>query len=700
MEAPQGPRRPTLRWEVRMRQVLCCLYRFFVCDKKQVMEIFSYLFRGHLQERGIRGFVPYATLHTQWSWMQNSGDPVWYHVHIATEFKMNAEWSGIIHEIKAAAEILRLRLQERTQDIELHEAKPDDNQHITVNSDPNNESANVNNKISFAWHEKEGELGSSGLKFYEYHGQPKTNCTTETIDCVDSGPKKPSQVLADDPQCRGLFENSESPHPLPIGELQDRDQSLECPDQKRTRGLSIDKPPPLLYRWWNIDSQGVNSKHEFVAGLFCNRPTFNPEDITDTEFLAFFRGHVTKQEVATPFISTFAFPLAPFHRALVNQKGAMVSIIESSKIPSKIFDAGPLAVKTRTFTGCWRGYAEYEVWGHIPAQAIVETLDINSVELIAQLHRDINRLLQPLLIRSFRRCNQDLRDILAIRHKGRSSFKCGLTLRKLLLLLRIPPAHWADLAPKFAHCWGWKYAAEKREFLEGVMSQNPVSQEEVSDSESEWVMPTPQATPKKGSKKSKSIELDEEDWEPLEYEEFQKVCSSLRPMPETSQKSPRGPFFYRGSTTPDKDWIPLEEEQDTEGQSESDGKANDASETHSVSMEERSDTTEETFLAETIDSMSVTYESDRLIEDHMALAWEAESIPEATQTGRPQDHNADHPVVHSFFVDLHDRDTDMDMNGVVSNEEDDPSAQNALDQEWPSEDDCPEMKILNRVRFR
>jgi hypothetical protein len=80
------------------------------------MEIFSHMFRSHLSERGITGFVPYATLHTQWSWMRSSGDLVWYHVHIDTEFSTHAEWTEIVEKIRAAAKILRFDLREKTRD--------------------------------------------------------------------------------------------------------------------------------------------------------------------------------------------------------------------------------------------------------------------------------------------------------------------------------------------------------------------------------------------------------------------------------------------------------------------------------------------------------------------------------------------------------------------------------------------------------
>ncbi|CAI7576596.1 unnamed protein product [Penicillium glandicola] len=116
MESLKFPKRPTLRWDGYKRQALCCLYRFFVCGKKEIEEIFSYMFRGHLNERGIRGFVPFATLNTQWVWMKNKQDPIWTHVHINTAFETDGEWKEIITKIKCAARTLRFELREKTED--------------------------------------------------------------------------------------------------------------------------------------------------------------------------------------------------------------------------------------------------------------------------------------------------------------------------------------------------------------------------------------------------------------------------------------------------------------------------------------------------------------------------------------------------------------------------------------------------------
>lgn len=260
------------------------------------------------------------------------------------------------------------------------------------------------------------------------------------------------------------------------------------------QGVPADKMPPLLFRWSNRDSQGINSKTMFVAGLFCNGDWFDSEDCSGDRFEGFFRSHVSKQKVRTPFISTFRSPLAPLHRAIAGQNGAIVTVIDTSKLETKVFYAHPLAIRTGTLVyNGWQGYGEYLIWGRVPAEAIAFSVDIVSLEGITQSHRDLNRLVQIPLIRSSLRCSDTLRDMLALRRK--SPFQSGRTLGKFLTLLQVPRIHWANLASEFARAWGWRNARETKIFYSGVKSAPPYLPEELTDSESEAPWPTPRKTP-------------------------------------------------------------------------------------------------------------------------------------------------------------------------------------------------------------
>lgn len=74
------------------------------------------MFRSHLNERSIPGFIPFATLNAQWVWLKKKRDPVWSHVHMNTAFEANDEWKEIATQIKSAAKTLRFELRERMED--------------------------------------------------------------------------------------------------------------------------------------------------------------------------------------------------------------------------------------------------------------------------------------------------------------------------------------------------------------------------------------------------------------------------------------------------------------------------------------------------------------------------------------------------------------------------------------------------------
>jgi hypothetical protein len=323
---------------------------------------------------------------------------------------------------------------------------------------------------------------------------------------------------------QGQYEQSQHDHGQHEGQhqLNEHDQSQQHPGQGHhhhqievgMQRVTMNDLPPLLYRWSNCDSQGINTKKRFCAGFFCNREYFDPEDCDESGFESFFRSHVTKERVQTPFISTFRSPLAPIHRAIASQKGAILTIIDTSRLETKVFYAWPLAIRTRTLKRRWKGYGEYLVWSHIPKEAIALTLEISSLEQIARDNRDVGRLLQLPLIRSAPRCDHRLREMLTTKRK--SPFKSGCTLAKLLTLLHVEKVHWEHIAERFANTWGWKHKGERRLFIEGVQ-RDPINLgETLSDSESETRWPIAQKMPNSTSRKMNlaSDSLSDMDYEP------------------------------------------------------------------------------------------------------------------------------------------------------------------------------------------
>ncbi|OQE08362.1 hypothetical protein PENVUL_c010G05739 [Penicillium vulpinum] len=331
---------------------------------------------------------------------------------------------------------------------------------------------------------------------------------------------------------------------------QNHDQGQDHPNRQgyhwdhdlAMQGVPADKLPPLLFRWSNHDSQGVNTRTLFLAGLFCNAEWFHPEDVSESQFESFFQSHVTKEKTKTPFISTCQSPLSPFHRAVAGQNGAMITIIDTSKLNTKVFYAYPLAIRTRTLIlRGWKGFGEYLIWGHIPTEAIAFTVDIASLQQIVRSHRDVNRLVQIPLISSSLRCDTKLRDMLALKRK--SPFRSGRTLGKLLTLLQVPAIYWENLATEFAKGWGWRHKKEISLFHRGIQSAPPYQSEELTDSESEAPWPTPQKTP--GSTPQKmyfssdriSDWMSDVDYEPPETDEESGEISESEDMAESGSMS-------------------------------------------------------------------------------------------------------------------------------------------------------------------
>jgi hypothetical protein len=380
------------------------------------------------------------------------------------------------------------------------------------------------------------------------HIQPEQN---EVDDQDQEAPEQHQQYHQDSGQQQHT-EGQQISHSK--GRRWDHDQAM--------RGVTGNELPPLLYRWSNSESQGVNSKTFFQAALFCNGEWYNPEDFSEDRFERFFRSHVTKQEVKTPFISTSQSPLAPIQRALANQNNAIVTVIDTSKLDTKVFYACPLAIRTRTLVhNGWKGYGEYLIWGRIPTEAIVLALEIATLERIASLHHDIYHLMQIPLIRGARRCDQKLREMLASKRKA--PFKSGRTFGKLLTILQVPRVHWDNLASEFAKSWGWKNKQEIAQFFRGLRKKQPYLTGQLSQCQSEAPIPTPQETP------GNTMKMD------LLYDSFA-----------------------------DLDNEPRETEEDPEGRLDSDGQID----SQSMSMDEITGTEEEE-EEEDDDEKSTTHES-------------------------------------------------------------------------------------------
>lgn len=231
---------------------------------------------------------------------------------------------------------------------------------------------------------------------------------------------------------------------------------------------STEEIPTLLYRWSNVDSQGVNSRRLFQAGLFAEGTEYaHPHEFPQGVFNQYIENHVRIKKTLSPFISTFRIMLAPIHRALRNEEGAIVSIIDQKKLETPVYSAHTL-IKTLNLRFSWyNGAAEYLIWGSIPKSAIVCSFKASTLLRIAQENPKVEELLQLEKIKSFPRCGKPLHRELA-KGPGSLDHETGVTIGKFLFQLEVPYEHCKSVSYSMYCSWRMKRRGSVEEFYGGV----------------------------------------------------------------------------------------------------------------------------------------------------------------------------------------------------------------------------------------
>ncbi|KAJ5683590.1 hypothetical protein N7462_006755 [Penicillium macrosclerotiorum] len=452
-------------WTSYEREILCCLYRFYSLNQDTLETLFSTIFRPKLQKLDFKNHkLPARTLHAQWCWMKRVGHSVWLRVHRETEFRLDDEWKHIIAHIESTAQSMKIVLHRKQVDIiDMSENTPTDasgrrwefldsvlvsSQSNSVENSPGStdhispqtESQSLvtaHGKVCF-WCEREGRLPARNDLTDKPTGEEDEE-HTGTLPKMHDGSRPPETPLDSTAEVAGvhspLITNLSSPSPML--------------DLSGTPNL-----PSILYRWSNDDSQGVNTETLLLGECFAgeNAGFYMPENVSQEEFLESFRLHVTNEKVKTPFISTFVGPLAPVHRALHHQKNAKVTIIDPFKVETPIYYAFPLACLTSTLKkGRWMGYGEYEIWGRVPAPAIIRCFQISDLEAIADGDSEIGKFLQLSVMRSHERCSAKLRKSL-MKNTDSTADPTGVVDR-LVKSLGVPEKYRKDVASGFQRSW-------------------------------------------------------------------------------------------------------------------------------------------------------------------------------------------------------------------------------------------------------
>nr|OQO21337.1 hypothetical protein B0A51_12399 [Rachicladosporium sp. CCFEE 5018] len=149
--------------------------------------------------------------------------------------------------------------------------------------------------------------------------------------------------------------------------------------------------PPLLFRYWDNNSQGLNSRDRFVCGRFKNamtRPRPAPA-VADIEWNDF-GDHIDHRTKPTPFISTSSMLVWVVKKAMTawdaGERSGHISVIDTYYLDDRsVYWVPPLhaaLAKKRVFRKGgfqYKGSAEHLVWHEITEEAILSTFSIQEL---------------------------------------------------------------------------------------------------------------------------------------------------------------------------------------------------------------------------------------------------------------------------------------------------------------------------------
>ncbi|KAL3446543.1 hypothetical protein BJX65DRAFT_116101 [Aspergillus insuetus] len=432
-------RTPRVRWTDDMRRVLCCLIKYYVRDRNAFLNIFYYLFQQELIEAGFKDgkVVGWSRLESQWVDMRKHGDHIWGDVHCSGFDR--EPWLPVLNKIEGAADALGLAMAEK--------------EHDTIDSS------------RFIYQDR---VRQSSSRLGQYSQETSSQIESDEV---------PIDITAQYEFTEGQrLDTSEESQPVTnllctAGGKTCFWCHLEGLDKEETSGGYQVETPQLLYRWWNVDSQGVNSRDMFVAGLFTSTSMFAPDTISKEEFKLRSLNHISRKLIPSPFISTFQSALSPIHRSLCNQEGATVSIIDSSRLKqSQVFSAKEFVQKNSVRIGrTYDGRGEYLIWGSIPKDAIICSFKITTLREIAAKDLDIERFLQLDTIAADKRARRPLHQALENRAMGLNR-RTGAAVGRLLSALGVPCEYYKVVSEGLAYSWRIKSRRKPwGNFNEGVV---------------------------------------------------------------------------------------------------------------------------------------------------------------------------------------------------------------------------------------
>ncbi|OGM40487.1 hypothetical protein ABOM_011005 [Aspergillus bombycis] len=367
-------------------------------------------------------------MYTQWADLKCSGDPIWGHIHLSS-FDDRDPWFPVIKRIQDCAKILGITLVEKEVD----------------------------------------DIDTSNFQLREQ---------SLPADFLSTTPDADESLIT--PSNARVVDITSIRSPVEIGRHNYQDLSLCTGGGKRCFWCykeDVEKQetaiwiPPILYRWSNIESQGINSTKLFLAGLFIDElDYFAPNDINTKEFEQHVVNHTRPAKVPTPFISTFRSMLAPVHRAIKHKEGAIITMIDSKKLQTQVYSAQKLVRKVGLKVGKYNGGGEFFIWGKVHRSAIISSFKVSSLLQIASEHPHIESILQLDTIGTYEKAGRSLHQVLA-KGPGQLDHQSGLIIGELLARLQVPQQYCHSVGQGIAY--SWRLNTQKgswQEFIGGVYS--------------------------------------------------------------------------------------------------------------------------------------------------------------------------------------------------------------------------------------
>lgn len=164
-------------------------------------------------------------------------------------------------------------------------------------------------------------------------------------------------------------------------------------------------------------------------------------------------------------------PLSPIYRALKAREGAIVTIIDATKLQTPVYSAKTLVFDMNLRNGWYCGVSEYLIWGKVPTEAIVSSFKVSELEKIASEHKDIGDMLQVNKMQNFKTTvgssRKSLRTMLS-KGPGKLDHDSGLVVGKLLKLLNISKTYSEGVALNFTRSWQFSMDGSWDEFKTGL----------------------------------------------------------------------------------------------------------------------------------------------------------------------------------------------------------------------------------------